>query len=312
MNRNNDILINPGLILFVLLLLTAFGRSSPGEQEMRSAPSPVLRFTPPPLPQQFSFAGEKVPLHDPMIQEQLDREVLYNYYLPNNILYIIKLSRRYFPIIEAKLKQHGIPDDMKYLCVAESNLQQLVSKAGAAGFWQFMPATAVEMGMKMNGQVDERYNIEKSGDAACLYLKKAHVQLGSWTAAAAAYNCGLGTYNKESGLQGTKNYYELLLPEETNRYIFRILTFKYILENAASLGFDVQPQHGYQPLNLKKVSVSTGIANLVSFARSNGITYKTLKLYNPWLRGRNLPAPGAVPYTILIPVQKIDNNSRAE
>lgn len=292
------------ILLMLLFFLAAFRNESPKKLASIVRPENLLRFSPPPLPSEFSFSGEKIPLHDPMIVEQWDREVLYNYYLPNNILYIMKLSRRYFPMIEARLKYHGIPDDMKYLCVAESNLQQLVSKAGAAGFWQFMPGTASGMGMELNSHVDERYNIDKATDAACHYLKNVYASLGSWTAAAAAYNCGLGTYSKEVKFQGTKNYYDLHLPDETNRYIFRILTFKYFLENAKELGFDLEPKQAYEPIMFKKITLDYGIGNLALFARSQGITFKTLKVYNPWLRGKYLPARAGKPYTILVPIKK--------
>ena len=226
------------MLLFVCLvmvgfILAAFERNGKQRQAGTSvAVSERPLFQPPPLPDSMHFAGEAVPLHRRDIREQLDREVLYNYYLPNNILYIIKLTRRYFPMIEERLRANGVPVDMKYLCVAESNLQNLISKAGAVGFWQFMSGTAPGYGLEVNTYVDERYHVEKATDAACTYLKRAYEMFGSWTAAAASYNCGLAGYRSQALFQQKMNYYDLNLPEETNRYVFRILTFKYFITQA--------------------------------------------------------------------------------
>lgn len=287
------------IILFACILFIAGFRNTGNRQPTR-LPG-LLKYQSPPLPAQFSFAGEEVPLNNAGIREQWDREVLYNYYLPNSILYIIKLSYRYFPQIEERLKMHGIPDDMKYLCVAESNLQHLVSKAGAAGFWQFMPATAQAFGLEVNAAVDERYHIEKSTDAACRYLKQAYNKLGSWTAAAASYNCGMNAYAAQAAFQNTKNYYDLLLPEETNRYIYRILTFKYFIEDADSLGFIIDEQDAYPVLKVRRAEVTQNIPDLSAFAKQNKVTYKTLKYLNPWLRGKSLPVAQGKKYTLLFP-----------
>lgn len=276
------------------------GFKSPDQSKQKTSPA-LMIYHPPPLPKQLSFAGELVPLGNSEIREQLDREVLYNYYLPNSILYIIKLSKRYFPEIEKRLKLNGIPEDMKYLCVAESNLQQLVSKAGAAGFWQFMPSTAAGFGLEVNQFVDERYHIEKSTDAACRYLRQVYKRLGSWTAAAASYNCGVGAYVNQMYYQGYSSYYDLLLPEETNRYIFRILTFKYFIEEADKLGFIVEEEDGYAPRNTRSIEITETINDLARFARDHETQLKTLKNYNPWLRGKTLPIGAGKKYTIVLP-----------
>lgn len=262
---------------------------------------PVARYSSPALPDSMDFCGEKVPLNRRDIREQFDREVLYNYYQPGNILYIIKLSHRYFPMIEAKLKARGIPEDMKFLCVAESNLQNLISKVGATGFWQFMRETAPAYGLEVNANVDERYNVEKSTEAACKYLEAAYKKFGSWTAAAASYNCGQGGFNGHSDFQQTRHYYDLMLPEETNRYIFRILTFKYFMTQADELGFSVPEKDGYEELPTRKVIVTQTVSNLTNFAKANGVTYKTLRQYNPWIRGKSLPVRAGKQYEILLP-----------
>ncbi|MBL7700997.1 MAG: lytic transglycosylase domain-containing protein [Ferruginibacter sp.] len=260
--------------------------------------------TPPPsIPAGMSFAGEAVPLERWDIREQLDRELIHNYYQPGNIYYMLKLSARHFPQIEAQLKANNIPDDFKYLCVAESNIQNLVSKVGATGFWQFMKGTAPGYNLEVSPSVDERYHVAKSTDAACAYLKSAYNKFGNWTAAAASYNCGMGGYNERSTFQGTTNYYDLVLHEETQRYIFRILAFKHLLGNADSLGFKLPASAGYEPLKTKKLQVTQSISNLSSFAVSNGTNYKILRWLNPWLRGKSLTVRPGKTYEIVLPAE---------
>ena len=283
-----------------LSLLCLFSYSFTMGQMEKDISKPVsrLNFIIPSLPDSFSFAGETVPLHNQLIREQWERELLYNADFLTNIVYIIKLSGRHFPALEAMLREQGIPEDMKYLCVAESNLQQLVSKAGAAGFWQFMPQTATQYGLEVSKYVDERFHIEKSTKAACTYLKSAYKLLGSWTAAAASYNCGKGGYNAATTFQKTKNYYDLMLPEETNRYVFRILTFKYLMENAEAFGLNKETDL-YQPVLYKKVQVASGVNDLTAFAIKNNTTYKELRMHNPWIKSTMLSA--GKKYTLLIP-----------
>jgi len=210
----------------------------------------------------MDFAGELVPLDRADIQEMMDREILYNYYNQYSTLYILRLSHRYFPKIESILREEGVPEDFKYLCVAESALRNQISSAGAVGYWQFLESTGKERGLVINQDVDERYHIEKSTRAACAYLKDAYARFGSWTAAAASYNCGMGGYSRFSEFQGTRNYYDLLLPQETMRYIFRILTFKYLMENAQAMGFMVPEERGLEAREYREVVVEKSIDNL--------------------------------------------------
>lgn len=256
----------------------------------------------PDLPRNFSFANEKVPLDRWDVKERLDREVLFNYYNQANVLFLLKLANRYFPTIEERLKANGVPEDFKYLCVAESNLLSGArSGVGATGFWQFMNGTAPGYGLEVSSEVDFRSDIVKSTDAAAQYLKNAYARFGSWTAAAASYNMGMGGYNGQSTFQGTKNYYDLLLPEETNRYIFRILAFKHLMENAEELGFKLDDSEKYHEVPYREVTVTASIGNLATFARENGTTYKMLRQMNPWLKGRSLTVRGGKSYTIRLP-----------
>jgi membrane-bound lytic murein transglycosylase D len=254
------------------------------------------------LPKGISFAGEKVPLERSEVWEQLDRELLYNYYNQYSLIYILKLSHRYFPIIEPILKENDIPEDFKYLCVAESALQNATSRVGAIGFWQFMPATAPQYGLEVSDEVDERYDPAKSTIAACKYFKQAYNKLGSWTAAAASYNMGQSGYAGQSSFQQMTNYYDLLLPEETMRYVFRILAFKLLLGNAEKFGYIVPVAERYKPFKVKNVAVDTSISNLAQFAIDNNTTYRKLKILNPWLRDRKLTVRPGKTYMVALPI----------
>lgn len=256
----------------------------------------------PQTPVKASFAGEIVPLDRWEVRERYDRELLMNYYMHGSLMYILKLSYRQFPIIEKELKAYGIPDDFKYLCVAESNLQNLTSSAGAQGYWQFMNNTGPSFGLEITPEVDERYNLKKATQAACQYFIQAHNKFGSWTAAAASYNCGMGGYNGHATFQGSNNYYDLALPEETNRYIFRILAFKNLISTASGWGYILQPEDVYKPLRTQTIPVDTAVSNLAVFAQAQGSSYKILKVMNPWLRARNLPAKKGKTYEIELPL----------
>lgn len=288
-----------------LLLISQFAfRSEANPNARRGANNGNNEWTAPELPKELSFAGEAVPLERWDVKERLDREVLFNSYNRANIIFLMKLANRYFPDISERLKANGVPDDFKYLCIAESNLLAgAVSRVGATGFWQFMGSTAPGYGLTANSNVDERMDLEKSTNAACQYLKTAYNKFGNWTAAAASYNCGMGGYNGQATFQQTKYYYDLHLPEETNRYIFRILAFKYILENSEALGFKLSLEDLYSEVPHRRVTVTSTIPNLAQFAINNGTTYKVLRLMNPWIRGRSLPVGKGKSYVIKLPVQ---------
>jgi hypothetical protein len=287
-----------GSTLLLLFLLIQFSFVDHKKDE------PLHQWTPPALPDEMNFAAEPVPLSRWDVKERLDREILFNYYSRANILFLLKLSHRYFPAISERLKANGVPDDFKYLCVAESNLMSTaVSSSNAVSFWQFLNATAPDFGLKVNNEVDERFNLEKATDAACKYLKQSYAKFGSWTAAAASYNCGEAGYNNRVIQQRTKNYYDLLLPEETNRYIFRILAFKHLLKNAEQLGFNLSDEDKYKPVPFRTIAVDSSIKDLTQFSISNGTTYKMIRLMNPWLRGKSLTVSNGNSYQIKLPQQ---------
>lgn len=305
MNKQKIIFIAGLLIMFISLAVFSFREIDAEEETVQVKPDGRLQYKwyAPELPASLSFAGEKVPLQRPEIREQLDRELLYNYYNQYSTIYILKLANRYFSVIEPVLKKNGIPEDFKYLCVAESALQNQISRAGAVGFWQFMPATAPEYGLEINDEVDERYHVVKSTEAACRYFRKAYDRFGNWTAAAASYNMGMGGYSSQSSFQQTSDYYNLLLPEETMRYIFRILALKMLVKDAKSFGFITNKADVYQPYKTNTITVSTSIPNLAQFAIDNGTNYRALKQLNPWLRDRKLTVKAGKTYQIELPAK---------
>jgi membrane-bound lytic murein transglycosylase D len=256
------------------------------------------------FPKEIDFAGEKTPLHIYDVKERLDREILINENLHSSTILIMKRANKFFPIIEPILAKYGVPDDFKYLAVIESSLiTASVSKAGASGIWQFMPETAREKGMEVSETVDERYHLEKSTEAACKYLLIAKEKFGSWTLAAASYNGGMAGVSKQLESQMVSDYYDVLLVEETSRYVFRILALKEIMKNPALYGFNIQKEELYSSLPTRKIDIDSSISNLALFAKTQGINYKILKYHNPWLRDKKLDNPTKKTYKIEIPTE---------
>ena len=264
---------------------------------------PAYRITAIDIPENLIFAGEEVPQEDPEVLERVDREFLVNTYWQSNALLLMKRANKYFPVMEPILAKNGIPDDFKYLAVAESGLQNVVSPAGAAGFWQIMKATGREYGLEVNDNVDERYHLEKATDAACKYLKRYKEKYGSWTLAAAVYNTGTGSIDKYRNIQKVEGYYDLLLGEETGRYVFRILAIKEILSNPEKYGFIVEPDDLYNNVPTFQVEVDSPVADFAEFAKQYEINYKILKRHNPWLREPHLNNASAKKYQIAIPMK---------
>lgn len=255
------------------------------------------------IPEDLNFAGEPVPQEDPEIMERVDREFLVNTYWQSNALLLMKRANKYFPIIEPILAKNGIPDDFKYLAVAESGLDNVVSSARATGFWQIMKATGKQYGLEINANVDERYHLEKSTEVACKYLNWHKKKYGNWTLAAAAYNTGTGSVDKYLGIQKVNDYYDLLLGQETGRYVFRIMAIKEILSHPEKYGFDIEKEDLYSAVPTFKVEVAKPVADFADFAKEYEINYKVLKRHNPWLREAHLNNQSGKKYTIEIPLK---------
>lgn len=251
----------------------------------------------------LNFCGETVPLDIPDVWERYDREIVINRNLHASTELVIKRARRYFPVIEPILAKYGVPDDFKYLAVIESKLENAVSPAGARGIWQFMPATAKEYGLEVNDYVDERYHLEKATEAACKYLLAAKEKFGTWTLAAASYNGGMNGITRQIERQKVSDFYDLLLTEETSRYVFRILALKEIMQNPEKYGYIIPENELYQPFKTQKLTVDSTVENFADFAIQHNINYKTLKIHNPWLRDISLPNKTNKTYYIEIPVK---------
>lgn len=296
MNTTNKIAI--GLLLTFLGLFFIFSTS---EKEKRTSESYAIKAIK--IPYHITFAGEQIPLEIQDVKERIDREFLVNTYWQSNSLLLIKRSHKFFPIIEPILKKNGIPDDFKYLAVIESGLMNVTSSAGAKGFWQLMSHTAKEKGLEVNSNVDERYHIEKATQAACDYLLHSKELFGTWTLAAAAYNAGNRGIQRQLDKQQVDNYYDLLLADETQRYLPRVIAVKEILTNPENYGFVFENEDLYRLEQTKTVVVDTAITNIAQFAKQMNTNYKKLKIHNPWLRENKLNNKSRKVYHIKVPVE---------
>ena len=261
------------------------------------------RIVMPPLPQKASFAGEEVPLQYFDVRESLLRELTTITHWHGSLMYIMQLAGRYRGIVEKVLEEEGLHPDFFYLCVAESSLQPATSPAGAKGYWQFLASTAKEFGLEISSQVDERFNWEKSTRAACKYLKKAYEKYGTWTLAAASYNIGMANIDDRIGYQNIRNYYDMQLPLETARYLFRAIAFKTIMNNPRAYGFYLKKSDIFKPIELKEVFVDYSIANWSDFAAKHNTNFKMVKMFNEWIRSNHLDNKYKKRYKVLVPAE---------
>ena len=289
------------LMLIFILSIIFFNAVNLSDKTLEKNTSSTYNIKALKIPSGLSFAGEKVPTELDDIKERMDRELLVNTYWQSNGLLLIKRAHKYFPLIEPLLKKYGIPDDFKYLAVAESGLENNSSPAGAAGFWHFLKSSAKEYGLEVNQNVDERYNLEKATKVAAEYLKKSKKRFGTWTLAAAAYNAGNARIARNLKKQQVTNYYDLLLNSETSRYVFRIVALKEVLSNPRKYGFEFEEDDLYNLPDIKTVKVDTVITNIASFAKKFKTNYKELKLNNAWLRENKLNNKSRKLYKIKIP-----------
>jgi hypothetical protein len=253
------------------------------------------------IPDNLKFAGERVPMDNFEVRERIEREFIVNTYFHSLTILAIKRANRWFPVIEPILKQNNIPNDFKYLCVNESNLENVISPANATGFWQFIKETGEKYNLEINRTIDERYHVEKSTQAACDYLNDAYEMYGTWTMASASYNMGTNGTTNQIERQQTENFYNLVLNPETSRYVARIVAFKYIMNNQSLYGFDIKPNELYEPLKFYEVILDSTVTDFANYAVALGINYKTLKLYNPWLRDNYLNNKKGKIYKIKVP-----------
>ncbi len=288
-------------VFFATVVGLFFASSFSGDGGKTPSPAQTIRSIN--LDKDFSFCGEKLPMDNWDVRQRLDAELLRNVYFHSQTILAVKRANALFPVIEPILKEEGVPVDLKYLAVAESALSNAISPAGARGVWQFMKSAADGYGLEVNGEVDERYHLEKATKAACKYLRKEKDRLGSWTLAAAAYNGGPDRISTEMAKQRARNFYELnLAADETMRYPFRIVAIKEVMEHPELYEYDIDAKHLYPPISeFKTVDVSGPVANWGDFAREHGTNYRMLKLYNPWLVDSKLTNKAGKTYEIRLP-----------
>ncbi len=300
---SNRILLILNIFLAAALLLigfTAFKGNQPGagfnmpDQTVRSIN----------LDKDFDFCGEKFPMDNWDVRQRLDAELLRNVYFHSQTILAIKRANALYPVIEPILKEEGAPDDLKYLAVAESALSNAVSPAGARGIWQFMKAAAIEYGLEVNDEVDERYHLEKATHAACKYLKNERNTLGSWVFAAAAYNGGHGRIATEKATQRAQSFFDLnLAADETMRYPFRIVAIKEVMQHPEEYEYQIEKEHLYPALTkYRTVTVNGPVPSWGDFAVQNNTSYRMLKLYNPWLVDSKLTNKAGKTYEIRLPL----------
>jgi hypothetical protein len=262
------------------------------------------------LPSTLEFAGEPVPLNLYYVRESLDREISVNTYWQSSTLIMLKKTNRYFRLMSPILKKYNIPDDFKYLALIESGLTNVVSPAGASGFWQIIPETGKRFGLEITEEVDERYNLEKSTEAACRLLNHSYSLFKNWTLAAAAYNVGEAKIQKEIANQKTNSYYDLYLNQETSRYVFRILALKMLYEHPTEFGYYIREKDLYPPLPTYQVLVDSSIPDLISFSKSHNLSYRVLKDFNPWLRKDKLTVPKGRQYALILPKEGFEDYNK--
>jgi membrane-bound lytic murein transglycosylase D len=291
-------------ISFLYLSLVLFSCQPDKKQvvvvQEKSIPYTPMHFHLPKLPEQMTLFGEKVDLKDLDIRERLDKELHTIVYRHSHIFLYFKRANRYFPFIEKELNKSGVSGDFKYLAVVESGLEQGTSSVGAQGFWQFMPRTAKEYGLRMTNEIDERRHVSKSTIAACKYLKSAKDTLGSWMAAAAAYNRGVGGVRSDMKKQKVQHFFDTFMNSETSRYVIRIMAMKLLFENPNDYGFDVNAMEVYSEIKVKEKKVFE-IKDLSEWALQNGSNLKIVKLLNPWILGNKL-SKNKVGYQIVLPL----------
>jgi len=287
--------------ILIILNLFSFSKKDEGDKVYQTEIIKNYAIYAPVIPDGVTFAEEKIPIENFDVRESLDLEILKTMYWHSEALLYIKRAYRFFPIIEPILKKNGVPDDFKFLAVTESGLKNVVSPSNAVGYWQFLKATGKQYGLEITEEVDERYDLEKSTQAACEYLLDSYKKYKDWALVAASYNMGGGALNEVIKKQNVESYYDLLLNTETGRYVFRIVAYKLILTNPRDYGFVFRQKDLYPEISTQVIKVDTTITDLVTFAAKYNTNYKMLKMLNPWLQSDKLTNTAKKVYYIHVP-----------
>ena len=295
------VLISLVVILFSGILIYAVIYQKNSDRDYREVAQRSYRIFSPDCPSKADFAGERMPLELVYVKESLDREIMINTFMHASTILMFKRASRWFPVIEPILRKNKVPDDFKFLALAESNLYNAVSPSRAEGFWQFLKATAVHYGLEVNEEVDERYNVVKATEAACRYFLDSYAQYGNWTLSAASYNRGPDGISDALRDQQAKSFYDLYLNDETSRYIYRIVALKEVYRNPVRYGLYLRASDFYPVIPVNIIEIDTPVENLPAFALKNKVSYRILRDLNPWLRRYNLPNKLRKTYQILLP-----------
>jgi hypothetical protein len=300
-------------VLTATYLLTSsslFFSNDDGDKAYREAFSRHYKIFSVEVPSQLDFAGEAVPVDQYTVRESLDRELLVNSYWHSNTILMVKRAYRWYPVIQPILKKNQVPEDFFFLCMIESGLEQVVSPAGAAGFWQFLKSTGTSYGLEVSAEVDERFNVEKSTEAACRYLKNAYAKYNSWTLAAASYNMGVDGLSAQLSQQKSSSYYDLQLNKETQRYVYRILAVKTIFYQPVRYGYYLRKKDLYPPIPVQTITTDTTIADLADFCVAHKVSYRVFKEMNPWLLKNTLTNSARKTYNISLPKDGVTSWSK--
>jgi membrane-bound lytic murein transglycosylase D len=311
---SKNIIIASLSVLCIVLFIYAVIEKTSTDKEYRNLFARNYRIFTPEVPSKIDFAGEKVPLEMEYVKESLDREIMASTFMHSSTILMFKRANRWFPVIEPILKKNGVPDDFKYLAIAESNFGNVVSPSGAEGFWQFLKPTGQKYGLEITEEVDERYNVVKATEAACKYFNEAYAIYHNWTLSAASFNRGMAGMNNAIDGQRAGDFYALWLNDETARYIYRILAIKQVYKHPVQYGYYLREKDFYPLIPTYTISVDTAIANLAVFASKLNTTYRVLREFNPWIQRYNLPNKTGKTYVFLLPkagMLKVDTLGRS-
>lgn len=301
MNMTRILITMLGAILVFTSPATAKALKSGDEKEKKE--TKITGNISPDIPQSVVFAGERTDLTLQDRRERMDREILAFCYSHINTMLQIKRANRLFPIVEPILAKHGIPDDFKYLMIIECNGDiEARSTAGAAGPWQFLEKTGRQYGLEINGEVDERYNIEKATAAACRYLNESYEEYGDWLTVAASYNTGRANVTKRIEAQKEKKAIDLVLLPETSRYIFRLLAIKTVFSDPGAYGFILKREDLYPVIPIAEtININKPVNSWAAVAKKHGLTYLQLHEANPWIRSAAMANKNMKSYKVKIP-----------
>lgn len=281
----------------------AASEAGPAPLDSEADPYQTQQVRPPRIDAGLDFAGTPLPLERVGVRERMERELLIGSFRHSSTFLTLKLSGRWFPVIEPILVDSGIPVDFKYLSVIESGLTNAVSPSDARGFWQFMEPAAKEFGLRVDRDVDERYHVEKATRAACAYLNEAYRRYGDWLLAAASYNMGMSGVSKRLEEQAGQAYWDLMLNEETARYVYRLYATKQVMAFPERHGFLMEAEDWYAPIRSRDTILVDGVDDLVQWSVDQGVSYNALKTMNPWLRSDRLPIADDQYYVIRLPLR---------